>query len=418
MRYALVLIISLASNAWGQNVLIERSYWKEAPTLEQVKNDIAAGNDPAAFNKHTFDAVTWAILEKADDAIVWYLLEQPGNDVNKRSHDGRTPIFWAAYKDNVTLMKTLIAKGAKTDLIDSHGYSLVNFSATTGQQNQEIYDLCLEHGAKFKEESNNDGANPIHLIIPFLEDDTMIRYFKKNGVSLKAEDKHGNNAFTYAAKTGNIAMMEYAIEAGLDPRANNDAAVIFASKGTRTGSVSLEGFQFLQKHGLALNTKDNKGRTGLYYLAAKSKELEILNLFIEAGLKADQTDKEGRCALHQAASWNSTEVVQFLTENCDNASVTNNMGENALHLAVSNGNNEALEVLLDVGLDINAITNEQLSALHLAAMKAQNAEMLKFLIENGANKSMNTQFGETAYDLALENELLKKNNMNFDFLKP
>ena len=71
-----------------------------------------------------------------------------------------------------------------------------------------------------------------------------------------------------------------------------------------------------------------------------------------------------------------------------------------------------------MGLDINAKNNEQLSSLHLAAMKAKDSEMLKYLLKMGAEKTQKSEFGETAYDLALENEFLQKNKINLDFLKP
>jgi len=420
MRYTLLILATLVSaTLFGQdNVLVERSYWKKQPSLEKVKADIAAGNDPAAFNKHTFDAVTWAILENADAEIVWHLLHLEGNGVNKRSHDGRTPIFWAAYKNNVPLMQKLIEKGAKTDLIDSHGYSLVNFAATTGQMNQAIYDLCLEQGADFSKERNNDGANPIHLIVPFLKDTELISYFEKHGVDFKAKDDHGNNAFVYAAKTGNIAMMQYAQKQGLDPHANKDAAVIFASKGTRRGSVSMEGYKFLKEQGLSLAISDDKGHDALYYLSAKSTDMDILQLFLNAGLQPDQKDAEGNCAFLRAATYNTSEVVELLAKKTKNVSIQNSKGENALHLAANSGNKENVQLALKLGIPVNEVTKEKMSALHLVAMTAKDTEMLTFLMEQGADKSLQTEFGETAFDLASENELLQKNNANLEFLKP
>lgn len=421
MRFAIVSILCLVlshSVLSQDNVLIERSYWKAQPGLEQVKQDIAAGNDPAAFNEHTFDAVTWAILEKASDEIVWYLLNLPGNDVNKRSHDGRTPIFWAAYKNNVTLMKDLIAKGAKTDLIDSHGYSLVNFCATTGQTNQEIYDLCLKHGAVFAEERNNDGANPILLLIPYLKNDSFIQYFTRHGVDFKASDKHGNNAFVYAAKTGNMAMMDYALESGLDANANNGAAMIFASKGTRRGSVSLDGFKYLKSRGVSTSAKDEKGNTALHFLASKSEDEEVLNFFLNEGLSTDQPNKEGNTPFLNAVRSNSVEMVQFFLKNTENLEMTNSKGETAMHIAASRGDMALVKALFAAGASVNVQNTEKLTPLHLAAMKAENADLLHMLLKTGADKSATTEFGETAYDLAAENEKLKAANINVDFLKP
>lgn len=49
-------------------------------------------------------------------------------------------------------------------------------------------------------------------------------------------------------------------------------------------------------------------------------------------------------------------------------------------------------------------------------MKAKDTELLKFLIQNGADKKVTTSFGETAYMLAKENEVLIENNIDISFL--
>ncbi len=142
----LITVTMLAHTFLGQaeNIFLSRSYWKEKPTLEKVKFDIAEGHNPSELDRYDFDAIGWSILEDTDDEIIKYLLTQKGNGVNKLTHDGRTYIFWAAYKNKLALMKYLLEKGARTDIIDSHGYSLVNFCAVTGQLNTEIYDLCIQ----------------------------------------------------------------------------------------------------------------------------------------------------------------------------------------------------------------------------------------------------------------------------------
>ena len=51
------------------------------------------------------------------------------------------------------------------------------------------------------------------------------------------------------------------------------------------------------------------------------------------------------------------------------------------------------------------------------AAQVKDADILKFLIAQGADTKATTDFEESAYDLASENELLKKNNVGIDFLK-
>jgi len=68
-------------------------------------------------------------------------------------------------------------------------------------------------------------------------------------------------------------------------------------------------------------------------------------------------------------------------------------------------------------IDVNAKNGQGYTALHIASMKAKNDDILKYLLSKGADHSIKTDFEESAYDLAIENELLKKNNTELNFLK-
>ena len=50
-------------------------------------------------------------------------------------------------------------------------------------------------------------------------------------------------------------------------------------------------------------------------------------------------------------------------------------------------------------------------------MTGKNDELIKLLIRFGADKTIKTDFDESSYELALENELLKKNATDINFLK-
>ena len=68
-------------------------------------------------------------------------------------------------------------------------------------------------------------------------------------------------------------------------------------------------------------------------------------------------------------------------------------------------------------IDVNAKNKEGITALQISAMKAKDDKIIKYLLGIGADKTIKTDFDETVYDLASENELLKKQNVNISFLK-
>ncbi|MEM9687324.1 MAG: ankyrin repeat domain-containing protein, partial [Bacteroidota bacterium] len=461
--------------------------------IAAIETKIKEGNDIAELNSFAFDAVTYAILEKVPNETITYLLTKKGNGVNKLTHDGRTYIFWAAYKDNLELMKYLLSKGAKTDIIDSHGYSLLNFAAVTGQQNLKLYDFCVANGADVIREKNRDGANALLLVAPYVKDVKLIDYFTKKGVALHSTDNNGNGIFNYTARTGNIAMMNKLIQKKVAYKTRNKEggnAMIFASQGTRRATNPLSVFQYLEKKGIDPNVVTAKGITPLHALAYRSKDIDVFEYFIRKGVDINQADEKGNTAFLNAARSNDLNIVTFLSRKVKNINTANKEGQSALTMAVLRNTPEVVDFLLKkgadvritdkkgnnlayylitsynpgdqkafehklkaltakkfavttpqkdgntlfhlaiaendltllkkihaLGVDVNAKNNEGVTVLHKAAMKAKNDAILKYLISIGADKNVKTAFDESVYDLASENEVLKKNRININFLK-
>ena len=493
--FLIVLLCSVAIQASAQesNVFLDRVFWKTQPSLDVIKEKIKEGHSPTQLSPFGFDAVTDALLAKADNSIVKYLLSIDGNGVNKLTHDGRTYIFWAAYKSNLEIMQYLLTNGAKTDVIDDKGYSLLTFTAVTGQTDPALYDFIIKHGANVLTEKSKDGANALLLLIPYLDDFKMVNYFESKGINLKSKDNYGNGAFNYTAQTGNIELLKKLIDKGLDyktPNAEGGNAFIFASKGTRKIKNGLDVYTFLESLGINPNVTTKKGINPLHSISYSIKDKDVFNFFIEKGVSVNQQDEHGNTPFMNAAAYNNLEIVTYLAKHVDNVDLQNEKGQTALTKAVSRntldvisflvdqksntqivdkeGNNLAyylvnsfsakekedffkkakylnelgvkfstvqakkntllhvsidkmdkdlIDFLASQGVDVNAINADGLTVLHMAAMKAKDDKILKYLIELGADKKMKTEFEETVYDLAKENELLKANGIDLQFLK-
>jgi len=415
----LFLLNSFSTISQDKNIFHDRSYWTQNPSIEQIEKDIKEGNQIDQLDKFDFDAVSWAIIEKTDNKTIYHLLKKEGNHVNKLTHDGRTYIFWAAYKGNIELINFLIKKGAKTDIIDSHGYSLVNFCAVTGQTNTKIYDLCIEHGAKINEEKNKNGANPLLLIMPFVEDLKTINYFTNKGLSIQSVDNEGNNAYSYACRTGNIKIMEYLQNKDVDVLSNNHNCLFFAAQGTRKNQNSVDLFKYLERIGVNLKTLNDKNENVLHYLTKRSKDTVLLSFFIQKDLDINHEDKNGKTPISNAIERNNISIIEFLLKQENGfLNYKDSKGNNLFHLAAEAQNIKSVSLLIKYKLEkINILNNDGLSPLHIACMKGKDDQLIKYLISIGADKEIKTEFGETAFDLAKENELLINSNIDIKFLK-
>ncbi len=488
-KYILLFIIGLSinCNAQNSNVFLNRNFWKTNPDIKTIDKKISEGNDISASSKNAFDGVTYAILGGVDNKTIKYLLSKQGNGVNKLTHDGRTYIFWAANKNNLEIMKYLVSKGAKTDITDSHGYSLLNFAATTGQKNKDIYDFIFSKNADIKNEKNHNGANALLLIAPHLNDFSLAEYLISKGASINDKDNEGNGLFEYAAKGGNIEFLKTLLKVGVNKGENT---MIFASQGLRRKKNSLKTYKFLESVGVNPNSIDKKGRNPLHSISYNNKDKKIYEYFINKGVNVNQQDNSGNTPFMNAASRNKLEIVTYLSNYTNDINLKDKKGSTALNKAVSRNNVEVIAYLLNKGADINTIDNEgnsiafylidsyrernskdfdkklqllisngielnknqhnnnslihvatknnsisllkklepfnidvniknsnNLTALQIAAMKGKDDEIIKYLLKIGANKDVTTEFGESIYDLALENELLQKQNVNISFLK-
>ncbi len=410
----------ILNTIWAQseNPLLSRDYWKAQPSIEKVRADIEKGNSPSELDRYDFDAIAWAILENTNDEIIKYLLEQDGNDVNKLTHDGRTYIFWAAYKNRLELMKYLKANGARTDIIDSHGYSLVNFCAVTGQMNFDIYDFCIEYGSILTEEFNSNGANPLLLLSSFFENEQQLSYFTGKGLDLNSQDEDGNNAFVYAAKSGNMFMMNLLLDKHMDPHVNNDAALFFAARGMRRKPNKLPVYEFLQSLGCDYKVLNEDNQNLLHILSKTSKDTTLLHHLISNGVSLDQRDNEGLTPVSVAVDRNNFPALILYNKSKPNFEVVDQKGNNLIHKAVKHENAQLLDFILSHGVDINAKNNDGLTPLHMVAMSGESINFLEKMLDKGANVKFKTEFGESAYDLAIENELMNSNLKHLKILVP
>ena len=87
------------------------------------------------------------------------------------------------------------------------------------------------------------------------------------------------------------------------------------------------------------------------------------------------------------------------------------------HLAAQKDDLELFKKIAHLGIDINAKNDEEMTVLHKIALTAQNDKILKFLVSKNADKTIETEFGETAFDLAEQNEYLKNAKVDISFLK-
>jgi len=475
-----------------QNAFLNSGFWGSKPTVEQVKEAIEKGNNPAEFNPSAFDPVTLAINSKAPFEVITYLISQPGNSVDKITHDGRIYLHWAAMSGNKQLIEYLIEKGSDVNKLDTKGLTHLSFAAMFGLSDAEVYDLFFQSGVAPKHKYKN-GANILLLAIGNDKDGSLLKLFNSKGLALTDTDDKGSTAFDYAASFGNIELLKSFRKKGIKA---TDVALLNAAQGTRRITNGIAVYQYLiDEVKLKPLSVNSDGATALQIVARKPNQSEIINYLISKGEDPNKTDNDGNnalmiasagrdlnnikvllpktksinavnangeSALSNAVKSSSSEVTAYLLENNADVNVKDIKGNNLayyliqsyksgasagnekdkfnekitllknkglditapqkdgstlLHLAVAKNNLDLLKKIVALNIPVNQADNEKMTPLHKAALIAKDDTILKYLISLGADKNAKTEFEETAYDLASENETLVKNKTSIDFLK-
>ena len=130
---------------------------------------------------------------------------------------------------------------------------------------------------------------------------------------------------------------------------------------------------------------------------------ELLNKNTNKKLIADEyKDKHGWTALSWAAHHGKANVVKLLVDHGANINhVSHNKHMSVLMLACTMGELKTVDMIIKLGGNVNAISSIHATPL-IYATSTRNHEVMKLLLKHGADKSMKSIAGKTAFDVAKE----------------
>ncbi len=346
----LTLVVSACFlQAQIRNKLHDANFWKSQPSLSEVKQALAEGNDPAAMNAMDFDAVALAINNQASAEIIELLLQQEGNPVTKTTNHLRTYLHWATARGNAEVVELLLKRGSDVNAPDSHGDTPLQFAAGTGMNQPAIYDLYQKAGVDLKQRTKS-GATYMMLGIPHDSTLALTNYLSGAGLSLTDTDHSGATLFDYAARTGNIATMRTLREKGVKATGK---ALLMAAQGTRRTANGVEVYKYLiEEVKLKPTVTDDGGNTLLHLIARKANQLPVVNYLMSKGLNPNTLNREGSNMLMVAAGGSDSELIKSLIKQTPDINLKNAGGESALTSAVNSGSSEIVRLLLSHNADV------------------------------------------------------------------
>jgi len=164
--------------------------------------------------------------------------------------------------------------------------------------------------------------------------------------------------------------------------------------------------QLLIEKGADVNAEVN-GITTLMFAAIADIEPDVIEMLVRKGADINARNKDGITTLMFAILNNSKpDMITALIKN--GADI--NVGYKESVLVVSSSNNNNLDIIdTQDNNDVNnsTIVTHGLTPLMLAARYSPNPEILRIMLENGADVSLKSSEGKNALDYADENERIK-----------
>ncbi len=325
----------------------------------------------------------------SDFEMVDYFAKK-GLNIHDKDNYGNGTFNYTARTGNMDMLKKLVEKGVDYKTSNKNGGNAFIFASEGARgvvNGLEVYNYLESLGLE-PNVTTKSGANPLHNIAYDTKDSKVFDFFISKGTDLNQEDENGNTAFLNASAYNTLDVIKYLLPKIKDVNHSNNSGETALTKAVARNNA--EAVSFLIQKGAKANIKDKKGNNLGYYLVDSYSPSEEEDFYVKA---------------------------KVLNENGVDFSAPQTKNNTLLHIAIEKQDLKLLQFLTKHGIDINAANADGLTVLHIAAMKAKDGTLLKYLLQQGAKKELKTDFDETAYDLASENELLQANNVNIEFLK-
>ena len=384
-----------------------------------------------------------------------------GLNVNMQAEDGNTPLSAAARTGNLDLVRKLVAGGADVNAEIEPSHTVLRCAITSG--NPEIVECLVSHGADVNRAFSRN-ETPL-MEAARLEQVEIARLLINRGANMLACARNGSDALTeavrngheeiihllasrgaelnrldddsmtplmWAARAGRADAVKALIEDGADVHTANEdgfTALFMGSEGTNKEGHDYAGVvRLLLAAGADPNARAATGITPLRH-ATKYGALETMKALVAAG--AEVRGNEAVRALAEViratlfdVSWNyppkpypglsraeviraRCEALRTLLELGVDPNTEVEPGTSALFRAIETRIPRLVQILLEANANPNATHIEpgnETSAL-ITAAGGEQAEMVRALIEAGANVDFKDDYGKTAADRARDPEI-------------
>ena len=395
---------------------------------EHFLSDFLSKKDGADFS--VIDYSGWSPIRRAiylgKAEIVKLLIDNSMvKNLDTPSCSEFTPLTYAVAKNDLEIVETLIASGAKVDQKDDRGQlpleiavergyiEIVKFLKETKNSNLEIPCVSKYTPLKYAKATNDTKIDHLSLEKAISESNSesiKLLIEKSKGIILNVPICSSYTPLTFAIAKNNFEMVELLISAGADVsledgkgrlplelavEKNNLEMIQFLIEKTKEQSLrhrnnlsaKAEIIKLLNDKSKNLNASYIRKYTPLTYAIAIN-DFGIVQELIYSGADVNREDDAGWLPLVIAISKGNLEILKLLLRNEANPNMINMKPctpvEFPLAKAIERNDVEAVEILIEHGADVNFIDLLGRTPITYTFLR-ENTEILELLIQRGAD---------------------------------
>ena len=357
-------------------------------------------------------------VQRGDKNAVHALLKKKA-DVNAPQGDGATALHWAAYFEDVPTTVVLIRASAKVDAPNNYGVTPLALAATNG--NAAVIGHLLKAGAD-PNRTVRAGETPLMLAARSGKSDAVTTLLNAGAAIEAKETWNGQTALMWAAAAGHAGVVQTLIDRKADIRARSNGGTTPLLFAVRRGEMNT--VRALLAAGADVNEKRPDLASPLLVAIINGHE-ELVDLLLEKG--ADPNAEGGSTALSiQGMRAKPIEIelkTPSMQEQLRDVATEGGNGKNnswgrplqaAVHVANWHISDQFISVnidrlrviksLLAHGADVNGRNTDMEprwsgaryrrrlvgATAFLFAAKAADVEVMRLLLEHGADSKIKT----------------------------
>lgn len=450
---ASVLLLTLGSAAFAQTEVADAAARGDA---DEVRRLVQGGFDVNARQADGATALHWAAYH-GDEDLAEVLLDA-GANVTTANRNGATALWLAANRGDADVIEVLLDGGADANEELPLGRRPLMLAARSGVV--EAVQVLLDHGADVNAKESERGTSALMQAADQGHADVMqvliaagadiaagsAPVFRDGRTAALGNSEDPRNmvrrqviAVLCEEESPDMNLLRELVQEARNDQLFAEVARMETPPERQDicGKIRMGNLGFVQAADGSTRFSDDAAKrqpdggelTALIY-AARSGAIEAARVLLEAGADVNQTSRYGWSPLLAATQNRNYQMGKFLIEHGADVNIVNKGGWSPLYLATDNRNLEGgdypvrepdmdhlefIKLLLDKGANVNhritestetrtVFTNQWLdengATAFLRASQSGDLELMKLLVEHGADPHINTELGITPLAVA------------------